>query len=160
MRLINCLLSLSIHPQLVSVKVRVAGKFCRVGVKIRSNPTNRQQIQNAVVLIAVPPDISGESMKMSSKGGVWDPMKRVIIYKCDQMESGETLDVQLQFEYFAPLIDETEVANLPRFPVLVRCEGADDQLSNVELKVGGTVEGKQYYQLDIDKAYKLFHRKI
>ena len=148
-------------PLLVSTKVRVAGKVCRVGVKIRSNPSNRQKVKNTVVLIAIPPDVNGESMKMSLEGGVWDPIKRIIIYKCEDMKCGETVDIQLQFEYLAPSLDAKEAVNLPRFPVLVRCDGVNDQLSSVELRVGGTLDDiKKYYALKMDKTYKLFHRKI
>ena len=144
-------------PLLVSTKVRVAGKVCRVGVKIRSNPSNKEQIKNMVSLIAIPPDVNGESMKMSRKGGVWDPIKRVIIYKCDDMNSGETVHMQLQFEYLAA----KESLDLPRFPVLVRCDGVNDQLSQVELSVGGTLDDvRKYYGLKVEKNYKLFHRKI
>ena len=148
-------------PLLVSTRVRVAGKVCRVGVKIRSNPSNKQQVKNAIVLVAIPPDVNGESVKMSIKNGAWDPLKRVIVYKCEDMKSGETVDMQLQFEYLAPTLDAKEVANMPRFPVMVRCEGFNEKLSSIELKVGGTLDDvKKYYALKLDKTYKLFHRKI
>ena len=130
-------------------------------MKIRSNPTNDQQIQNMVILIAVPPDVSGESVKMSLQGGAWDPMKRIIIYNCDTMVCGETIDVQLQFDYTPPSIETGGGSvSLPRFPVLARCDGLNDQLSTIGIKVGGTLVETNVYELHVDKSYKLFHRKI
>ena len=99
-------------------------------------------------------------MKVSLEGVTWDPMKRVIIYNCEKMESGQTVDVQLQFEYMPNSNDSKEVANLPRFPVLVRCEGIDDQLSNIRFKVGGALEQTELYSLIMERGYKVFHRKI
>ena len=183
-----------------------------------------------IVIIAVPPDASGESMKMSRKGGVWDPMKRIVIYKhgghvvnsdarsgsadtggdsagvgvgvgvgvveendndnddvegsnhcgsgSDDLKRGETVDIQMQFEYTPPKSTSMSaqqqlhqqqgngamaapMAELPRFPVLVRCEGRQNQLSSVDLRVGGTLEDKsKFFRLNIDRNFKLFHRKI
>ena len=42
--------------------------------------------------MAVPPDINGETMKMSLRGGVWDPMRRIIIWSAPMMKSGETIE--------------------------------------------------------------------
>ena len=221
------------YIQLINTKVRVAGKFCRVGVKIRSNPSHQapSAVKNMIVIIAVPPDASGESMKMSRKGGVWDPMKRIVIYKhghvinsdarsgsadtggdsagvgvgvgeenenenenvegsnhcgsgsgsgsgSDDLKRGETVDIQMQFEYTPPKSKSmpaqqqlqqqqgngamaTPMAELPRFPVLVRCEGRQNQLSSVDLRVGGTLEDKsKFFRLNVDRNFKLFHRKI
>lgn len=148
-------------PLLVNVKVRVVGNFCRVGLKIRSNPTNDQKIQNMVILIAVPPDVSGESVKMSRQGGRWDPMKRVIIYKCDTLICGETVDVQLQFDYKSPALENGGgTMRLPRFPMLVRCDGLNDQLSTIGIKVCGALGDTKVHELHVDKSYKVFHRKI
>uniref|UniRef100_A0A7S3Q999 Uncharacterized protein n=1 Tax=Chaetoceros debilis TaxID=122233 RepID=A0A7S3Q999_9STRA len=160
-------------PLLVNVKTRVAGTYCRVGLKVRSNPTNNHQTENVVLLMAVPPDVSGESMKMSKNGGIWDPMKRVIIYRREKLDPGETLEIQMQFEYLAA---SREKQDMPRFPVLVRCNGRKDLLSNISVEVGGgddvddnidrddldssDLAMKPHYELNIEKSYKLFHRKV
>ena len=150
--------------QLVYCKVRVGGNLCRVGVKVRSNPTNKKNIKNVAILMAVPPDVSGETMKMSLRGGVWDPMRRIIIWSAPSIKSGETVEFQLQFEY-------TAVSNLlPAFPVLVRCD-ADDQLSGVQIEVGGEKyydangdvynkqSGASPFKMNLSTSYRLFHRK-
>ena len=115
--------------------------------------------------MAIPPDVSGETMKMSLRGGVWDPMKRIIIWSSPSMKSGETIDFQLQFEY-------TAISNLlPVFPILVRCDSVDDQLSDIKLQVGGETyydangvghrnSGISPYSMNLSTSYRLFHRKI
>lgn len=139
-------------------KVRVAGNFCRVGLKIRSNPINKQNMRNIVVIMAVPPDVSGESMKMSRNGGMWDSMKRVIVYKHHQLQIGETLEVQFQFNYLAG--DDVDNSLLPRFPVLVRCDCLDDQLSTLDLQVVYVGNEEENVDFDFQTSYELYHRKV
>lgn len=146
-------------PLLVTVKVKVKGSRVRVGVKIRSNPTNEQNITNISVLMAVPPDVSGESMRMSQKEGVWEPIKRVVGYQADGICPGETIDLKMEFDYSpTPQKDDSKVV-LPKFPVLVRCF-AEDQLSSVQLNLAGGLGDNSLYQAEIEKRYRLFHRKI
>merc|ERR1712218_143372 len=119
--------------QLVQTKVRLAGKYCRLGVKIRSNPSNKEILRNVAILVAIPPDIDGETMKMSREGGLWDSMKRIIVWGEPELISGETIDEQLQFE----LGHDKDIAKNPIFPLLVRCDAQQDQLSNLEFAVHG-----------------------
>lgn len=160
-------------PLLVNVKVRVVGDICRVGVKIRSNPIHTHNLENLVILIAVPPDVSGESAKMSRQGGVWDPIKRVIVYKYEKIECGETVDLQMQFNHVPSMRKDGQNAMLPRFPVLVRCNSRNESLSNVQLDVGGENDGgsrsiagssdgdgRNVFEMHLEKSFQLFHRKI
>ena len=115
--------------------------------------------------MSVPPDVNGESMKMSLQGGVWDPMRRVVIWCSQLVKSGETIEFQLQFDY-------TSVNDqLPRFPVLVRCDSTNDKLSDVEIGVGGETyfdasgathrqPGRTPFKMNLSTSYRLFHRKI
>lgn len=72
-----------------------------------------------VILIAVPPFVQGESVKMSRKGGVWDEMKRTICWTVEKLEPGEVLEIQAQFQ-------SGNLQNLAQvdlqFPVLVRAD--------------------------------------
>lgn len=150
-------------------KVRVAGKFCRVGVKIRSNPACKQPVRNVVVLMAIPPDVDGETMKMSINGGTWDPMKRVIVWSWRQLPSGDTMEVQLQFHYLGGFVEDADKTP-PRFPILVRCDGIMDQLSDIAINVGGKDESQEGniesnkeetpYHLVLSQTYRIFHRKV
>lgn len=178
------LLFTSFPCQLVHCKVKVGGNLCRVGVKVRANPTNKKNIKNVAILMAVPPDVSGETMKMSLRGGVWDPMRRIIIWSSPYMKSGETIEFQLQFEYTAnsatggtapPGTTSNNVGRngnnnlLPSFPIMVRCD-ADDKLSDVQIEVGGETyydangdvyrqSGTSPYKMNLSTSYRLFHRK-
>lgn len=149
-------------PLLVNSKVQVASKHCRVRIKIRSNPSNEQPIQHIVILVAVPPNIDGETLKMSTRGGMWDPMKRLIVWSAPFLASGETTEVKMQFENLSSITS----SDPPKFPILVRCDGVDDQLSDVTIRIGGgrrrqaeDIEGGDD-SLVISKAYCLFHRKV
>jgi len=154
-------------PLLVNSKVQVASKHCRVRVKIRSNPSNQQPIQHVVILVAVPPNIDGETLKMSTKGGMWDPMKRLIVWSAPVLASGETMEVQMQFEI---VTSDADRITPPKFPILVRCDGMKDQLSDITIRIGGgrhqLVDNGGSNSLDLDdslvlsKAYRLFHRKV
>ena len=118
--------------------------------------------------MAVPPDVSGETMKMSLRGGVWDPMRRIIIWSSPCMKSGETIEFQLQFEYSGT---NTSINHVPIFPILVRCDSMDDQLSDVSINIGGETyydangvghqqAGMSPYKMNLSTSYRLFHRKI
>jgi hypothetical protein len=70
------------------------------------------------ILIIVPPDVSGESVSMSRKGGIWDGMKRTMSWTVQTLEPGETLDIQAQFQVF-----NGGGSIVPKFPILIRCDG-------------------------------------
>lgn len=108
--------------------------------------------------MAVPPDVSGESMKMSRRGGMWDPTKRVIVYKHNNIGIGETLEVQLQFNY--TIDSETDSTALPRFPVLVRCDCVDDQLSSFNLQVVNAKDEQEEIDFGLQTSYQVYHRKV
>jgi len=149
------LIYFSLDLQLVNSKVQVASKYCRVSIKIRSNPSNEQSIKHLIVLVAVPPNIDGETIKMSTSGVIWDPMKRLVIYTAPELSSGETMEVQLQFELVSS-------DGIPKFPILVRCDGEKDQLSNIAIQIQGNAEDKisDSNNFILSKAYRLVHRKF
>jgi hypothetical protein len=97
----------------------VTNDVSRVGFKVRANPSNTEPLNNMVILIAVPPFVQGETVKMSRKGGVWDEMKRTICWIIDELEPGEVLEIQAQFQ-------SGNLRNLAQvdlqFPVLVRAD--------------------------------------
>lgn len=72
-----------------------------------------------VILVAVPPFVQGDTVKMSRKGGVWDEMKRTICWTVEQLEPGEVLEIQAQFQ--SGNLQNLAQVNL-QFPVLVRAD--------------------------------------
>lgn len=103
-------------PLLVKGRVQVSPDGSRAGFKIRANPRNDHCLANLAIVLAVPPHVRGDTVKMSRRGGVWDEMKRTISWTMEQLEPGQALEVQLQFEA------DDRLEREPKFPILVRAE--------------------------------------
>jgi hypothetical protein len=101
-------------------KVRATPVNCRVGIRICSNPGNPTALTKAAVLMVVPPDVMGDNVSMSRDGGVWDEMKRTLSWTIDELQPGEMVEIEAQFER---LMASHNVSTTPKFPVLMRCEG-------------------------------------
>ena len=116
-------------------KVKVAGQLCRVAIKIRSNPANKHDLSNVAIMMAVPPDLDGETVKMSKKGGVWDKMKRAISWSMQRIKPGETKELQIQLQFDSDWNEGSgEFKNdVPIFPVLLRFETKNELLSSVDI---------------------------
>jgi len=160
----TCSKSLRPVPILVQTKARIEGKFCLVNVKLRSNPLNAVNIRNVVLLLAVPPDVNGDTMKMSRKDGMWDAMKRIVVWSEPEMKSGKTFFVQLQFEFFtfeSGKNEENYPDNIPpKFPIFVRCDGIMDQLSTIGVDIGSSNDEilSSRIKVIVFKSYRLYHR--
>ena len=172
--LVALLLSIffSSHLKLVHSKVRIAGRFCRVGVRIRSNPSNRCPMSGVTLLLSVPQGIDGETVKMSRKGGVWDPMKRIVVWDVPSLGIGDTVEVQSQFEFTSRSTEkDSEGSNLgtvarsqgalhqPKFPLLVRCSVLDDQLSAVGIDINNKDEISTV-RVNLERSFRVLHRRI
>lgn len=153
----SCCSSLRPVPFLVQGKVRIAGRFCRVGVKIRANPSNKKSLENMAILLPVPPDIRGDTAKMSRRGGTWDAMKRIITWTVSEVQCGETVEMESQFEF----VSGEKNPFPPKFPVLVRCDAVGDQLSGVKVDLIASDESPvSTLTLDLGKAFRVLHRKL
>lgn len=153
-----CLNSLILFPQLVKSKVQVMDDFCRVGLKMRANPTNTVPLANGTILLAVPPDVRGDSIRTSREGGVWDSMKRVVAWPLDDIEPGKLLEIQAQFE-FERAAAASERAT-PKFPILLRCDAKDEQFS--DLSITTDVNDNQFrpIKLKVSRSVRILHRKV
>lgn len=153
----TCTSQLKPIPLLVKEKVLMEGDRCRVGVKIRSNPNHVRPLSQIAIIMAVPPDIQGETVKLSRKGGVWDGMKRIVAWPVDLLEPGELIEIQAQFSFVNPDRPSTAV---PKFPILVRCEGTNDQFSNVELTTDTLDETCIPVKLSLTRTVRVIFRKV
>lgn len=148
-------------PLLVQSKVRNAGKLVRVAVKIRTNPSNEGPLTNVAILMAVPPDINGETVKMSRRGGVWDCMKRVIVWSIEELKPGRILEVQAQFEFSSTVsADDTKDRIPPKFPVLVRGDVVNYQLSGIVLEADQSDDFSTDVEMKLSPSFRLLHRKV
>lgn len=111
--------------QLVKSRVQASGDVVRVGFKVRANPSNDASLKRIMIVLAVPPNVDGQSVRMSRQGGVWDEMKRTISWSVSNLEAGEALEIQTQFTAVDAGATTTSGRNdraPPKFPVLVRCD--------------------------------------
>lgn len=144
--------------QLVKTKVRVFNDIqkCRVGIKIRSNPANGVPMTRLTVLMAVPPDIHGETVMMSKDGGAWDGMKRIVAWSLEPLQPGHVIEVQCQFDTAAANAKKAT----PRFPVLVRCDAIDEQFSDVDVCAHYADQKSSPVKINVSRSTRIMHRKV
>lgn len=117
-------------------------------------------LSNGTILLAIPPDVRGESVRTSREKSVWDSMKRVVSWPLAPMEPGQLLEVQAQFEFERPRTPDGAAVATPKFPVLVRCDAKDEQFSN--LQVNANVNDNQFrpIKLKVSRSVRILHRKV
>jgi hypothetical protein len=104
----------------------------------------------------VPPDINGDDVAISRKGGVWDSMKRTLSWTIPELPPGEVVDIQAQF----PCMKGTYTNNAtPKFPILVRCLG-NTVFSKIHLNADYTEDGSSPVHLQIEKSANVVYRKV
>ena len=105
-------------------RVQASGDIVRVGFKVRANPSNDFSLKRIMIVLAVPPNVDGQSVRMSRQGGMWDEMKRTVSWSVAKLEAGEALEIQTQFTAVdggATTSGRKDRAP-PKFPVLVRSD--------------------------------------
>ena len=100
------------------------------------------------ILLAVPPDVRGESVRLTRAGGVWDGMKRVVCWHVPKLPAGELMEIQAQFDVIA----SSSGSVTPKFPVLVRCDAQQDQFSEIELRAN--------VKMNLTTGVRIMHRKV
>lgn len=136
-----------------------------MAVKVRSNPSNKHNLSNVAVLLAVPPDLNGETVKMNRKGGIWDGMKRIVAWSCRALKPGQTLEFQAQLEFnsIRDAQKKSQESALPTFPVMVRFENKEEHLSSVDLEIGDPSADEfmfEEFKLKLKKSFRALHRKV
>lgn len=107
--------------------------------------------------MGVPPTVRGESLTTSPAGGVWNASKRSVIWCVSELGGGEKFQLQAKFEVEADAPTDDE---LPKFPVLVRCQCMFAQLSDVEVDVQGIPEiYPGDVRMKLARRFRLSHRE-
>lgn len=147
--------------QLVKSRVQISNQLSRVGFKVRANPSNTELLTNIVIVMAVPPYVQGDTVKMSRKGGIWDEMKRIICWTIPTLNPGEVIEIQAQFQTSGnlPKLDQSDF----KFPILVRCD-SNKLFSGIEVSITSTTTDNQSFPLviksEVSKTTCILHRKV
>lgn len=129
-----------------------------MGLKIRANPTNRSALTDVAIIVAVPPNVSGESARMSRQGGAWDGMKRLVAWSVDEIDPGQMLELQVQFRFMAG--SEEETGPTPMFPILVRCTAIDELFSGVTFSASDANDMSAPLRMHVSRSSRILHRKV
>lgn len=117
--------------------------------------------------MVVPLDMDAESVTMSRKGGIWDEMKRTLVWMIPELSPGETLDIQAQFKCLVvegggPInhIDDMGGAgdDSSLFPVLAKCNG-NTSFSKIDIHADYTEEGSSPIELEVERSTTVLYRK-
>mmetsp|Transcript_32496 Transcript_32496/g.48997 ORF Transcript_32496/g.48997 Transcript_32496/m.48997 type:complete len:316 (+) Transcript_32496:182-1129(+) len=144
-------------PLLLKTKVSVEGALYQIGIKIRSNPSNLRPLSNMVVIMAIPPDVIVETVKLKKNDGILDGIKRVVSWNVPSLHPGVMSELQAQFQFLSP---DEEPRAVPRFPILVKCDGIKDQFSDVQLTLSGQSDLSIPMEMCLNKSTRTLHRKI
>lgn len=116
-------------PLLLERKVSVNGTTCRVAIQVRSKLSNRGDIEDFSIALAVPEFVDGNALRVQRGDGVFDELKRTVKWKRPFLKKGESFMVSIQTE----LLEEISKKEL-RFPVMLRCCSKSDQISSVDFR--------------------------
>lgn len=109
--------------------------------------------------MGVPPEVLGETLTTSPPGGVWNGSKRSVIWCVSELGGGEKFQLQARFEKDpdAPKhLDE----DMPKFPVLVRCQCVYAQLSDIEVDVRDIPQVvNAEVKMKLARRFRLSHRE-
>lgn len=149
----SCFSSLRPVPILVKTRVQNGERSNRVGFKIRSNPSNQYNLTRIVMMMAVPPHVDGESVKMSRQGGIWDEIKRTLSWFVEKLAPGAAIEIQAQFSN----VEGKE--STATFPILVRTE-YPVLYSAVQITTDFQDSSCTPIRMDLNESGRLLHRKI
>jgi hypothetical protein len=121
--------------QRVQTRVKVDSGYCRVALQISSNPHNEGSLTDLTIIMGVANEIRGASLVTQPAGGVWNASKRSVIWCVSELGDGEKFQLQARFEMDPESTAAKDEQEIPKFPVLVRCQCMYAQLSDVEVAV-------------------------
>lgn len=128
-----------------------------MALQISSNPHNEDNLTDLTIIMGVPTVVRGESLTTSPPGGVWNALKRSVIWCVSELGGGEKFQLQARFET-EPEAEQTE--ENPKFPVLVRCQCMYAQLSDVEVTVADIPEViATDIKMKLARRFRLSHRE-
>jgi hypothetical protein len=91
---------------------------------------------------------------------VWDGMKRVVAWSLDELEPGQSMEIQAQFEFLTALEPDAPPKPHPKFPVLVRFDATNAQFSDVQLNSEISDNQSLPVKLKLSRSVRVLHRKV
>lgn len=138
-------------------KVTIYANTVRIAVQVRSKLSNRGNLTDFSISIAVPDRVQGETVEISRGSGQYDALKRTIQWTVKELPKGESFMVSAQAQLWPVTGRRTETENM-RFPVLLRCLSADDQISSVELRAVAAEGHPSTVSFTRAFSFRLLHR--
>ena len=141
-------------PVLLERKVTIHEDSCRIAFQVRTKLTNRGDLRDFTLAVAVPEKVDADSIEILRGDGAYDGLKRLIKYKMASLPKGESFMVSAQAKLWKALGDDEDI----HFPVVMRCTSSEDQISSVDFSA---VEAPgQRSSLTVHKAqsFRLLHR--
>jgi hypothetical protein len=124
--------SLTLYFQLLERKVTIYANTVRVAVQVRSKLSNRGDLTDFTVSIAIPERVNGSTVEVLRGEGMYDDLKRTIKWTVDDLPKGESFMVSAQAQLWTNSTKEDQ--DHLKFPVLLRCSSELDQISTVEFR--------------------------
>jgi len=143
-------------PLLVERKVTVHSSTVRVAVQVRSKLTNRGDLKDFTIAVAVPDRINGDTVEVIRGSGIYDDLKRTIKWSVNDLLKGESFMVSAQAQLFPTSTNEE--GDQLKFPVLLRCSSNDDQISTVEFRAVETEEYPSSVSFSRSFSFRLLNR--
>ena len=94
--------------------------FVQVAIQIRSKLTNRDDLTEFSVGLAMAPKVLSGTVEILLGDGEWDEIRRTVTWKLPRLPKGESFMVNVRAKLEDGALDEDMV-----FPVMIRCSSCD-----------------------------------
>ena len=147
-------------PILMQSKVSRSGdhlEHCKIAVQIRTNLNNVGSIRNITLAMAVPPTVIGSTLSIDSGPGAgeYDDLKRTIRWQVDELQQGSSIVFGAEVLVASTLL----VDELPKFPILLRCNSVEDTVSSVIVDCQQLDENHPVtLSVTTQRSFQLLHR--
>ena len=135
--------------------------YIHVAIQVRSKLSNRSDLRNFSIALAVPTQVDGSTIEIISGDATYDELKRSITWTRSNLPMGASFMVSTRFKLDGDN-DEQVLQNLNiddmKFPVMMRCS-SQDQISSAQfqaLEASGHPASVTY--LTQKKSFRIIHR--
>jgi hypothetical protein len=142
-------------PILLERKVTVHETSVRVAIQVRSKLTNRGDMKDFTIAVAIPERVDGQSVEIVRGDGAWDELKRTVKWKLESLDKGESFMVSCQAKLWEAVGDDEEPV---RFPVMLRCTSLADQISTLDFSATEADGYPSSLTTSTTHSFRLLHR--